>query len=431
MSLVFLEARDARQRQLERLLSEAGGDSVLMISANIPGADKLRPGLARLLRSALDSLQEGLALDLRLSGTDPLGPYFLAYSAMAPAAAKLAAVTFEARNPAGRLVDVDVYQPDGIPVDRARLGLPPRTCLLCGEPARECILLRRHGALALLGKVDGLLRSFAAPLGRVEPTALAAALCQGARQELELTPKPGLVDRQDCGSHPDLTYERMCLSVGLLPRFYEGILRCQRRNSPLRDFVQAGLDAEERMTRAIHANAHKGYLFLSGLLVMAAGACDGNLDRIRGAISATAADFFRQFGTRASRSAGIRDRHGLGGIQAEAEAGLPAVFEHGWPLYREVLDAGWDFEQAGFYLMAILMQRVEDTTAVHRCGPVGLARLRQDGRHLQRLLEQQQEVKPKLRELNQAYQALGLTMGGVADCMALVFALQQAVDPGR
>ena len=73
--------------------------------------------------------------------------------------------------------------------------------------------------------------------------------------------------------------------------------------------------------------------------------------------------------------------------------------------------------------MAMLMQTVEDTTAIQRCGPEGLQRVKRDGRRLQHLLESRQCPKAWLSELNLDYQRLGLTMGGVADCMALTFAL--------
>jgi triphosphoribosyl-dephospho-CoA synthase len=182
------------------------------------------------------------------------------------------------------------------------------------------------------------------------------------------------------------------------------------------------------MTREIKANAHKGFIFLSGLVLMAACASGGRADLLRRKISEITKDFFARFGSPDSYGAGIRNRHGLGGIRAEAEQGLPAIFEHGWPKYREALEAGWYPEHASFYLMAILMQRLEDTTAIHRCGLEGLSRLRQDGARLQRLLEQQQAPEPMLAALNEEYCRLRLTMGGVADCMALTFALQETAN---
>ena len=56
----FLEARDGRQQELDRILEQSRPEdaaSFFLISANVPGCDKHRPGIARLLRGALDSLQ--------------------------------------------------------------------------------------------------------------------------------------------------------------------------------------------------------------------------------------------------------------------------------------------------------------------------------------------------------------------------------------
>ncbi len=113
-----------------------------------------------------------------------------------------------------------------------------------------------------------------------------------------------------------------------------------------------------------------------------------------------------------------RTDHGVGGILREALGGLPSVFERGLPALSS--RAG---ETSRHLLMAVLMQSVEDTTAVHRCGPEGLARLRADGLMLQRRIEGGQDYLAWLAAVNDTYRGLGLTMGGVADCMAICFAL--------
>ena len=429
--LHFVEARDGRQRELDRTLGQARPEdaaSFLLISANVPGYDKHRPGISRLLRGALDSFQAAIGLKVLVTRRDLLGPFYIASSNLPPIDAKRAALIIEAENPSARLLDVDVYRPDGSQVDRAGLGLSPRSCLVCAEPARECILLRRHSNLELLEQADLLLRPFVPSPCRILPEPLATNLRMGVLRELDLTPKPGLVDRQDSGSHADLSYAGMRASAELLPLYFDDILRCHQEQGSLQDFVQAGIDAENRMAREIQSNAHKGFIFLSGLVLMAACACAGRADLLRQEISEIANAFFAHFGSPDSHGARIRNRHGLGGVRAEAEQGLPAVFEHGWPKYREALEAGWDPEHAGFYLMAVLMQRVEDTTAIRRCGLEGLSRLRRDGTRLQRLLEQQQAPEPMLAALNQEYCRSGLTMGGVADCMALTFALQETAN---
>jgi len=265
----------------------------------------------------------------------------------------------------------------------------------------------------------------------LDPEVLAANLVLGAQRELELTPKPGLVDRRDSGSHPDLSFASMSVSVGLLPEYYAEILRCLREGRPLAAFVQAGVAAEARMTRAIQSNAHKGYIFLSGLVLMAAARC-GHAAKLPGTVAALSRDCFQGFAPADTHGALLRATQGLGGIRAEALGGLPAVFQHAWPTRRRALAAGWAPERATFLSMAVLMQRVEDSTAVHRCGPQGLARLRTDGAALERLLERGEDPAPGLAALNTEYRAMRLTMGGVADCLALTLALDlSGAGPGE
>jgi len=75
--------------------------------------------------------------------------------------------------------------------------------------------------------------------------------------------------------------------------------------------------------------------------------------------------------------------------------------------------------------MARLMEIVEDTTAIHRCGAAGLERIRQDGAALRKALQAGLDPVPLLAAWNEEYRRLGLTMGGVADCLALTLALER------
>ncbi len=277
----------------------------------------------------------------------------------------------------------------------------------------------------------------------LSPVALAEALVVGAREELALTPKPGLVDRFDNGSHPNLSFDQMWRSVDLLPLYFQDLLAAVgpgsqlSATSTLARCVEAGRRAEGRMIEAVGSNTHRGYIFLSGLVLLAATAVAADregdvptqtvlLHRLRGRIrglTALLTDIGFQErsgvggdGRRDSRSHGeeARARHGLAGIRGEARAGLPSVFDHALPALRR---------HGGHYAMAALMQVVEDTTTVHRCGPAGLERLRADGRRLQELIEHGEAYTDWLGRLNVEYRRLRLTMGGVADCLALAMGL--------
>jgi len=420
---LYLATRDERQRKLQCAFERAKlstTSTVVAISTNVPGSPKLLLGLSRRVLETVETLQHWPGSQILHAGPDALGPFYVALCNLSPQEAKRRAVSIEEETPSARLLDLDIYTSQGTQIGRAEMGLPPRPCLLCGQPASECMRLLRHPQAALRTRTAELLGTAIAP----HPQDLAKPLVLGALMELQLTPKPGLVDRHDQGSHPDLSYESMQASIDLLPRYFETLLQGIQEGHPLDRCVQHGIDAGNRMHAKIQANAHRGYIFLAGLLFLAAAKVNGEVTSLRRAIAELAIEFFSAFEPLDTPGASIRKRDGLGGIRAEAEQGLPAIFEHGWPAYQSALDAGWSQDDAGFYLMALLMQRVEDTTAIRRCGPEGLARLRQDGAHLQRLLERRSNPYPLLQTLNEDYCRLGLTMGGVADCMALTFALE-------
>ena len=77
----------------------------------------------------------------------------------------------EDSHPLGRLMDIDVIEAgDSLPdaempsvrlLDRASLGLPPRRCLLCDQPARYCMRAHSHPQEALLTKIEQIVSNFA------------------------------------------------------------------------------------------------------------------------------------------------------------------------------------------------------------------------------------------------------------------------------
>ncbi len=412
----LLDAREARQAVLDRLRGADG--SVVFLSVSAPGPDKRRPGIFALQRLAADALARALPVNPLESGRDAAGAWAAFGVPLPPEPVKRATVVLEASLPAGRLVDLDVYDPAGAQVGRASLHLPARPCLVCDAPAVECIRRSRHADADVSAAADRL-------LVRV----LASLLVAGARTELELTPKPGLVDRIDCGSHPDLSFDAMARSIDLLPGYFDDLLdRADPLDLPA--CIEAGRRAERRMIEATGTNTHKGYIFLAGLVLLAAAAGKG-AGGLRAGVGALAQRILsprqESQASSASESHGARVRadHSLGGIHREALLGLPSVFDRGLPVLR---DGGPDSQTTQHLLMAVLMQAVEDTTAVHRCGLAGLARLRSDGARLQQLIEHRRGYLPWLAALNAEYRRLNLTMGGVADCMALCVALHGWLD---
>lgn len=249
----------------------------------------------------------------------------------------------------------------------------------------------------------------------------AQALIKGAAMGLYLTPKPGLVDLADCGSHPDLSMAKMERSLHILADYLEEMIRSLADNEHFICRALIGRKAEEVMFKVLGTNSHKGYIFLSGLLINARWQAGSNDEStMEKAVVAAAAQYFAVQGeadTTNGRSA--RLRYGTGGIVREAQIGLPSLFNCGVPAYLDAIGRTGSFSIACFHTLSRLMQTVEDTTTLHRGGAMGLARIRRDGLRLEQVIAESGDHISFLEDLNCKYSRLNLTMGGVADMLSL------------
>ena len=152
----ILEARDARQAVLDRHLGK--GRTLVALSLAVPGVAKAPPGAGALFAWAAREIARAFPGAERLdTRVDALGPFALWAAPAWPDSAKARCVSLEACRPAARLLDLDVYSPEGAPVDRASLLLLPRPCLCCDQPARDCIRLGAHGVPELAARACELL----------------------------------------------------------------------------------------------------------------------------------------------------------------------------------------------------------------------------------------------------------------------------------
>ena len=251
---------------------------------------------------------------------------------------------------------------------------------------------------------------------------LAAALAAGAMMELRLTPKPGLVDLMDNGSHPDLSVPLMEQSIGIVARYLEEIAASLRAAEPFVRQKEIAIRAERRLYAELGTNTHKGYIFLSGMLLIArhhAGSPDESA--VRSALSAISRDFFATAEEHDTHGERARRQFGTGGIVREAVDAYPSLFEDALPAFRRVLARRACVTTASFAMMARLMQTIDDTTTLHRGGIAGLARVRRDGLALERLVDEDGDCVAFLARLNDDYKRLNLTIGGVADMLGIAF----------
>ncbi|WP_129124867.1 triphosphoribosyl-dephospho-CoA synthase [Geomonas oryzae] len=258
---------------------------------------------------------------------------------------------------------------------------------------------------------------------RSELTHLSRSLVRGAFMELYLTPKPGLVDLNDSGSHRDLSVPRMEASLAVVSGYLDRVSDSLAAGEVLAQQVRLGVEAERAMLEETGTNCHRGYIFLSGLLLCAS-ARTGRRDEaaLSAAVARLAGELFGPADASGSNGSRVREIYRADGIRGEALRGLPALFGEALPVFRREMAEGGNRGSATFAMLGRLMASVEDTTALHRCGRQGLETVREDGATLELLVAQREDFIAFLAERNAHYVSRNLTMGGVADMLALSFA---------
>lgn len=141
----LLAARDRRQSFLDSWFPASPPvAATVMLSLNLPGEEKTGPRAERLFSWGEGKLLQALPVLQAFRKSDRLGPFALYRTDIDPRQAKLLAIALESGHPAGRLLDLDIYDAAGRQLSRSALGIEPRRCLVCSEPALSCIRLQRH-----------------------------------------------------------------------------------------------------------------------------------------------------------------------------------------------------------------------------------------------------------------------------------------------
>jgi triphosphoribosyl-dephospho-CoA synthase len=269
----------------------------------------------------------------------------------------------------------------------------------------------------------------------------AGQLAELARQalvaEVELTPKPGLVDRRGAGAHSDLSLDLMRQSAAAIAPYFEAMgdsAQSMPFDRGLRTEVAAiGRAAESAMLQATNgSNAHKGAIWILGLLVTAA---SREIDLNPAAIAQDAA-FLARLPDRAqpqllSHGEMVRARYGATGARGEAFAGFPHVLHVGLPTLRAERNRARTETNSRLWALLNIMARLEDTCVLYRGGAEGLA-IVQKGASDALLAGGPGSVAGELAmlRLDQELLIRNISPGGAADLLAATLFLD-ALEQGQ
>lgn len=430
----ILQSRTERVQRQQEIL-KLGPPCLISFTMNIPGAIKQFSFARAAFQAGLQILQQelfGHTLNLRLTeGTT--GNEALICVDLPPQQIKRHTVALEEYHPLGRLFDIDVLDSEGVSVSRTTLGLPPRRCLLCGREAKLCVRSQAHSLEAVRLAVAQLLVNYFRDQAADQ---CAACATRALLYEVSTTPKPGLVDRANSGSHKDMDFFTFLdSSAALSPWFRElfciGWASAGQPVSTLFSRLRfEGKLAEQAMFSATGGvNTHKGLIFSLGMLCGALGAVQSenslpvpgeHVFQLCQELGRCALSDFETDGMPETNGLKCFHAYQITGVRGQAAQGFPIIREIGLPNLRRWTTQGFSLNDAGAITLIALLADVTDTNMVHRGG---LETARQCQVQARELLDQinKDNFYSRLNTLDQRYIAENLSPGGCADLLAMSF----------
>ena len=279
------------------------------------------------------------------------------------------------------------------------------------------------------------------------PYIIAHLATQALQAELDTTPKPGLVDKDNNGAHRDMDYALMQLSINTLHPYFVrlaflGFADTLPSHTVIRD---AGIEAEKAMLEATNGvNTHKGALFSMGLAVVAAAYEEKKaaankeergkereeeyLSSLQLTIKALAASFPDTSGTHGSKAKQLSNgTTTIKGALDNAREGYEKLFAEWLPFYNERRKSH-DAHALNKTLLRIMCD-LDDTNVIYRTNVVTAEEVKQEARALLASFEEAYAAEDKekcastellaLKDMDRRYTERNISPGGAADMLSL------------
>ena len=287
------------------------------------------------------------------------------------------------------------------------------------------------------------------------PYIIAHLATQALQAELDTTPKPGLVDKDNNGAHRDMDHALMQLSINTLHPYFVrlaflGFADTLPSHTVIRD---AGIEAEKAMLAATNGvNTHKGALFSMGLAVVAAAYEEKKaaankeergkereeeyLSSLQLTIKALAASFPDTSGTHGSKAKQLSNgTTTIKGALDNAREGYEKLFAEWLPFYNERRKSH-DAHALHKTLLRIMCD-LDDTNVIYRTNVATAEEVKQEARALLASFEEAYAAEDKekcasaieekcasaellaLKDMDRRYTERNISPGGAADMLSL------------
>lgn len=437
----ILRAKEERAFKQKELLSRFPEASLISLSINIPSSIKLSHEAVVVHECAHQSIlsllkEERIDLLYFDSKIAPTGAESL--FACKAEAKELKAFTCKLENthPLGRLMDIDVLDFSGAVLSRSELGFPKRQCFVCGDEAQLCARTQKHSYRELTLHINALVdeHAFANSI---------ALWCECAmKTEVELTPKPGLVDRANSGAHRDMDIHTFYASIQAIKPFVVQFVQTAQMyadedaKQSFKRLREVGIACEEAMFEATKGvNTHKGMIFCLAVLCGAIGRIKGSKQsftckRLRAQMQALCDNLVEDDLLHVKpNSAGARFFYetGSAGIRGIAQSGFAIVFERTLPFFEAHKQAEGE-EIALKKTLLLLICLLDDSTLWSRGGVEGLNYAKTRAHELLYVKSEMKKIDELLNDFDADMTLKNLSPGGSADLLATTWLLAQIVN---
>lgn len=270
------------------------------------------------------------------------------------------------------------------------------------------------------------------------PYIIAHLATRALHAELDTTPKPGLVDKDNSGAHRDMDHALMSRSIRAIhPYFVRLALLGFAADMPSHDdIVKTGIEAERAMFEATNGvNTYKGALFSMGLAVVAAAgkAWQGSSitpQTLSAAISKLAFAFPDTKGTHGSKAkqTAASETATFKGALDNAREGYPMLFNDWLPFYANLSKNG---EPHALHLTLLrIMCDLDDTNIVYRTSLAMMKQVKEESRSVLSRWSEATHGTPQadggtnldtiLGDMNRSFVQRNISPGGSADMLSLV-----------
>ena len=239
-------------------------------------------------------------------------------------------------------------------------------------------------------------------------------------KEVELTPKPGLVDKNNNGSHKDMDINTFYASAKAIKPFIKRFLHVKE----FTELRAIGLECEKAMFKATKgANTHKGMIFSLAVICGAIARASG-FENLQDEIKYLCCDLIKNDLEKSlhvdtnGEKFFAKTKHT--GIRGEAQSGYATIFEKSLPFYEKNLVLQGE-DMALKMTLVYLMSFTNDSTVYARGGLDGLIFVKTEAKKILYA----DNLDESLENLDKMMIEKNLSSGGSADLLALTWFLHR------